>query len=850
MQSRSVGNDFATAFCHFCQHSLLSGLGESVHSSAKPLHHFLGQLSQSSIVCTQSRSLVVADTGATDHMTPDKSVFISYKAVSNLQVRMGNNSFIPVLGRGTAIFSLNGQCVLVRNVLHVPGLAVPLYSLRAHLNQPGSGFFGTFEAGMLVYFPTFVLSVDTSTNCHLSYEPLSCSAPLSTLHYVQPRCAPTLYPSEVSPSTCNATPVPAPFLVADTDSSFVDAQPPPLYDNTTSILSTAPSIVSPPGGSSLDISLLATQLRALADSVHSMTSPPLVSSILPSTPLAPSQPVPTASSPPLSSPDDAILRVTLLSTMPHDSIVKLIHHADSPLPSIRPCDTTNNSDTKMHWTAEELHRIMGCQKFCNYKHILQVSRDGEWVGGGEFPPSLRSFATIPKANHGGPLDCTKHKFLDAVHMDIMFGDCLSIGSFRYALILVDSATCYNWTFGLKMLTSASILSALCLFRAFAGSLARCFYSDCDVKLFGTAISEYLIDSNSKVVAAPAKRQSSNGLVKSHWKTMVCMGRAYLTEKQMPCTYWFYAITHAARMMNAIPGKHLGYLATPFLLVHGIGHDEHTWIPLFSLCYFHHVRNGNQKRSKHQAHTMDGIVIGRSPTLNALLVYSIILGTSNSTSRTVTPLTHTAFQPRSTLVFDMTVTSSVPWSATTIPSWKRSTRLVLELNVWILLPICLSPERLWTFPSRQPTPILMALITMGHIQYYLIMGLLHRFHSLRWQASSCRLWLFLLIILLPHLWIHFCLLFYVFTPASCTNTTVNITRVSLDNRMVSTALSSNLTSISAKKIGGSTSPISPITGSTFVSRVFLFLATSLTPSCILPVLLPLAPMIQLHLLSVR
>ncbi len=120
----------------------------------KALHHLLGKLSQSLIIRTQSGSLVVADTGATDHMTPDKSVFISYKAITNLQVCMGNNSFIPVLGRGTAIFSLSCQCVLVQNVLHVSGLAVPLYSLCAHLKQPGCGFFGTFEAEMLVYFPT------------------------------------------------------------------------------------------------------------------------------------------------------------------------------------------------------------------------------------------------------------------------------------------------------------------------------------------------------------------------------------------------------------------------------------------------------------------------------------------------------------------------------------------------------------------------------------------------------------------------------------------------------------------------------------------------------------------------
>ncbi len=75
------------------------------------------------------------------------------------------------------------------------------------------------------------------------------------------------------------------------------------------------------------------------------------------------------------------------------------------------------------------------------------------------------------------------------------------------------------------------------------------------------------------------------------------------------------------MMNAIPGKILGKLALPFLLVHGIGHDENTWIPIFSVCYFHHDCNGDKQRSKHQAHTMNEIVICHLPTSNVLLVYN-------------------------------------------------------------------------------------------------------------------------------------------------------------------------------------------------------------------------------------
>ena len=162
------------------------------------------------------------------------------------------------------------------------------------------------------------------------------------------------------------------------------------------------------------------------------------------------------------------------------------------------------------------------------------------------------------------------------------------------------------------LTQCGCTSAIWLFWAAAGSLMRCFYCNCGHKLFGTAISKYLIDNQSKIAAAPAKWQSSNGLVKSHWKTMVHMARAYLTEKQMSWTFCFYAVVHLAQMMNAIPGTYLGHLTSPFLLVHSVGHNELTWIPLFSLYYFHHKKDSDQQRSHHQAHTMEGILSSQLP----------------------------------------------------------------------------------------------------------------------------------------------------------------------------------------------------------------------------------------------
>ncbi len=155
----------------------------------------------------------------------------------------------------------------------------------------------------------------------------------------------------------------------------------------------------------MDLALVTAQLNSLTEAIKTLSSP------------VPSPALPVNSPSPFNPPSTGVL----LSTMSRHEVLCLIHHDSTSLPAVCPCDTANNSDTKTHWSAEELHCIMGCQKFRNYKQILQVSRDGEWVDGGEFPPSFGSFATIPKAKWGLPLDCTHYWYLDTVHMDIAFG---------------------------------------------------------------------------------------------------------------------------------------------------------------------------------------------------------------------------------------------------------------------------------------------------------------------------------------------------------------------------------------------------------------------------------------------
>jgi hypothetical protein len=229
-----------------------------------------------------------------------------------------NLAYVPILGRGTAIFILNGKRILVRNVLHVPGLAVLLYSHRTHITQQGCGFVGTWESEFLVYFPTFVLSVNTAVDCHLSFDPLDRSAPLATLHYVQPRCPPAVYPSEVSPSTSTAAPSPAsPVMIEDDNVATLPSAEHPI------LTSSVPS-------SAVSLHALLMHIKSLTDAVNHLTSSSS------HTPQPHSSPTPRAldvNKMPATDSDDAPASC-LLSTVSSEEITCLLHHPCTSFPSV------------------------------------------------------------------------------------------------------------------------------------------------------------------------------------------------------------------------------------------------------------------------------------------------------------------------------------------------------------------------------------------------------------------------------------------------------------------------------------------------------------------------------------
>ncbi|KAL7525486.1 hypothetical protein ACHAWF_001390, partial [Thalassiosira exigua] len=128
---------------------------------------------------------------------------------------------------------------------------------------------------------------------------------------------------------------------------------------------------------------------------------------------------------------------------------------------------------------------------------------------------------------------------------------------------------------------------------------------------------------SKVIAANAGHQSSNGLVERTWRSVVQMARAYVTEKQVGREFWFFAIAHGASMINQVPGRLGKKLTTPFELVHGCKPDSKTWFELFSVGYFSHSRDGDQTRSNVEDQSLDGIAVGRDEKSNTIVFYNPI-----------------------------------------------------------------------------------------------------------------------------------------------------------------------------------------------------------------------------------
>jgi len=100
---------------------------------------------------TKDNGIWFLDSGCSNHMTENKSWFIELDEDFRHTVRLGNNTALPVLGKGHVKFEVEGLTQIVSEVYYVPDLTNNLLSI-GQLQEKNLVI--TFKAGICrIYHP-------------------------------------------------------------------------------------------------------------------------------------------------------------------------------------------------------------------------------------------------------------------------------------------------------------------------------------------------------------------------------------------------------------------------------------------------------------------------------------------------------------------------------------------------------------------------------------------------------------------------------------------------------------------------------------------------------------------------
>ena len=213
----------------------------------------------------------------------------------------------------------------------------------------------------------------------------------------------------------------------------------------------------------------------------------------------------------------------------------------------------------------------------------------------------------------------------------------------------------------------------------AGKLPTSLYTDLDTKLLSSSVLTFCTEHDTMIIAAPSEQQNQNGLVKRTWQTLSQMARAFVTDKHMPRSYWFWAIWHAARVRNIFPVKFDNTITTHHELVYGSKSDYRQLFRLFSTAYFSHTKDGTKTRSNVQSHSTQGIAVGWSDTANGMEIYKPI--TKQLYTTTVYKLdehNHTKLHfnlPYDGVIYSGVTQDTSDTSALCLPSWIQHRMIV-------------------------------------------------------------------------------------------------------------------------------------------------------------------------------
>ena len=203
----------------------------------------------------------------------------------------------------------------------------------------------------------------------------------------------------------------------------------------------------------------------------------------------------------------------------------------------------------------------------------------------DHPLELGHVANIKKAHQNETLiDCPKD-FLEVVHCDIDYGDTKSAGNgAHYCILFIDRATQYSWFYPLLLLNHESIKSSFVQWQLDAGGFPKYLNTDFDSKLLDGPSGQFLCEHNVILRGSPSGHQNQNGLIEHTWQTITNMAHTFVTDMQMPRTFWYWALHQATQVMNNIICTVEGISTTSHELVYGVKPDLWVLFRLFSTVF--------------------------------------------------------------------------------------------------------------------------------------------------------------------------------------------------------------------------------------------------------------------------
>ena len=233
---------------------------------------------------------------------------------------------------------------------------------------------------------------------------------------------------------------------------------------------------------------------------------------------------------------------------------------------------------------------------------------------------LGTTATVDKSNRNKTPLTLPEQFADTVHMDILYGANTAHGGIKYALYIVDRTTRYKYIHPLKNLTT-DILDGIKSFCSDMGTVPKRFISDCDNRLFSSAVSDWLKDNNSQITAAPEGKQNQNGLAEGTWRVILRMARGWIASSLLPPTYWWFAFKRAVEVSNYLPLKINNKYTTPHELVYHEQPNLQNLLPMFSVCYIRRKTSPDDTKLKNvESHSIAVILVGRSTVCNSPIFF--------------------------------------------------------------------------------------------------------------------------------------------------------------------------------------------------------------------------------------